>query len=155
MERFVIDVLQQCATVLGACRLLRLSWDEVWGIIYRAVQRGLARKRQRLLPVIGVDEKAFKKGVLPGLSWVGWCCMKNPRGGDSDAGHRPLPTHFKFGKTLVRQKGGFASYRKPLFGLSTLPESGGLVQGSNRKMVLSRSHPTLWRSRLFVQNSYF
>jgi len=32
MERFVIDVLQQCATVLGACRLLQLSWDEVWGV---------------------------------------------------------------------------------------------------------------------------
>ena len=62
MERFVIDVLQQCATVLGACRLLRLSWDEVWGVMQRAVRRGLARKRQRPLPVIGVDEKAFKKG---------------------------------------------------------------------------------------------
>lgn len=62
MERFVIDVLQQCATVLGACRLLRLSWDEVWGVVQRAVRRGLARKRQRPLPVIGVDEKAFKKG---------------------------------------------------------------------------------------------
>ena len=62
MDRFVIDVLQQCATVLGACRLLRLSWDEVWGVVQRAVRRGLARKRQRPLPVIGVDEKAFKKG---------------------------------------------------------------------------------------------
>lgn len=65
MERFVIDVLQQCATVLGACRLLRLSWDEVWGVVQRAVRRGLARKRQQPLPVIGVDEKAFKlkKGI--------------------------------------------------------------------------------------------
>jgi transposase len=62
MEHFVIDVLQQCATVLGACRLLRLSWDEVWGVMRRAVQRGFARKRQRIMPVIGVDEKAFKKG---------------------------------------------------------------------------------------------
>lgn len=120
MERFVIDVLQQCATVLGACRLLRLSWDEVWGI-----QRGLA--------------------VL----------YKESRGGDSDAGHRPLPTHFKFGKTLVCQKGGFASCRKPLSGLSTLPESGGLVQREDRKIALSRSHPTLSLSRLFVQNTHF
>jgi len=62
MERFVIDVLQQCATVMGACRLLGLTWDEVWGVMHRAVRRGLARKRQRVLPVIGVDEKAFKKG---------------------------------------------------------------------------------------------
>jgi transposase len=28
MERLVIDVLTQCATVSGACRLLWLSWDE-------------------------------------------------------------------------------------------------------------------------------
>jgi hypothetical protein len=42
--------IQQCATVLGAFRLLRLSWDEVWGIMPRAVQRGLGRKRQRVLP---------------------------------------------------------------------------------------------------------
>jgi transposase len=62
MERFVIDVLQQCATVLGAFRLLRLSWDEVWGVMHRAVRRDLAWKRQRPLPIIGVDEKAFKKG---------------------------------------------------------------------------------------------
>jgi transposase len=54
--------IQQCATVLGACRLLRLSWDEVWGVMQRAVQQGLGPKRQRVLPVIGMDEKAFKKG---------------------------------------------------------------------------------------------
>jgi transposase len=62
MEGFVIDVLQQCATVMSTCRLLRLSWDEVWSVMQRAVRRGLARKRQRPLSVIGVDEKAFKKG---------------------------------------------------------------------------------------------
>jgi transposase len=62
MERFVIDVLQQCATVQGARRLLRLSWDEVWGVMERSVRRGQARKRQRVTPYVGVDEKAFRKG---------------------------------------------------------------------------------------------
>jgi transposase len=62
MERFVIDVLQQCATITGARRILRLSWDEVHGVMQRAVARGLARKQARPLLAIGVDEKAHRKG---------------------------------------------------------------------------------------------
>lgn len=62
MERWIIDVLQQCATVSGACRLIGLSWDEVFGVMERAVRRGQARKRPQILRQIGVDEKAFRKG---------------------------------------------------------------------------------------------
>jgi transposase len=62
MERFVVDVLMETATVEGAARLLKMSWDEVWGIMERAVERGLARKEGKEIPFIGVDEKAFKKG---------------------------------------------------------------------------------------------
>lgn len=62
MERFAIDVLLQAATVLAATRLLRISWDEAWGIKERAVARGLARKEERVPKYIGVDEKAFRKG---------------------------------------------------------------------------------------------
>ena len=28
LERLIIDVIQQCSTLTGACRLLRISWDE-------------------------------------------------------------------------------------------------------------------------------
>jgi len=62
MERLVIDVLTQCSTVSGACRLMRLSWDEAWGVMDRAVSRGLSRKQRRELAAVGVDEKAFRKG---------------------------------------------------------------------------------------------
>lgn len=62
MERFVIDVLLQAATLEGARRIVRLSWDEVWGIMSRAVRRGLARKPVRSIRHLGVDEKAFRKG---------------------------------------------------------------------------------------------
>lgn len=62
MERLIIDVLQQCTTVEGARRILRISWDEAWGVMERAVARGLARKQQRVIPFFGVDEKAFRKG---------------------------------------------------------------------------------------------
>ena len=62
MERLAIDVLQQCFTIEGARRILRMSWDEVWGIMRRAVMRGQGRKQDRVIPLIGVDEKAFRKG---------------------------------------------------------------------------------------------
>ena len=62
MERWVIEVLLQCATVQGACRLLGLKWDAVWGILRRSVERGQARKEATVIARYGVDEKAFKRG---------------------------------------------------------------------------------------------
>jgi transposase len=41
---------------------LQLSWDEIHGIMERAVKRGLARRQAEDLPKLGVDEKAFRKG---------------------------------------------------------------------------------------------
>ena len=41
---------------------LHLSWDEVHGIMERAVERGLARRKAEEIPQLGVDEKAFRKG---------------------------------------------------------------------------------------------
>lgn len=60
-ERLAIDVLQQC-DVSGATRLLRISWDEAWGLMERAVTRGRARKVRTVVRRIGVDEKAAAKG---------------------------------------------------------------------------------------------
>lgn len=62
MECLVIDVILQCSTLSGACRLLRVSWDEAWGVMARAVVRGQARKKARRIRYVGVDEKAFRKG---------------------------------------------------------------------------------------------
>ena len=41
---------------------LQLSWDEIHGIMERAVKRGLARRQAEEIPQLGVDEKAFRKG---------------------------------------------------------------------------------------------
>ena len=60
-ERLTIDVLGQC-TVTGATKILRLSWDEAWGMMERAVTRGRQRKAPKVVPRIGVDEKAAAKG---------------------------------------------------------------------------------------------
>lgn len=62
LERLVIDLLLQCSTVTGACRIARISWDEAWGVMRRAVARGQARKVATEKRYIGVDEKAFRKG---------------------------------------------------------------------------------------------
>jgi transposase len=62
MERLIIDLIQQCSTVSGACRIAQISWDEAWGVMARAVARGRVRKVARPIPYIGVDEKAFRKG---------------------------------------------------------------------------------------------
>jgi len=62
MEGLIIDVLQQCSTVTGACGLLAVSWDEAFGVMQRAVVRGQVRKEDLPIPYLGVDEKAFRKG---------------------------------------------------------------------------------------------
>lgn len=60
-ERFAIDVLLGCSKKKAAS-LLRVSWDEVHGVMKRAVRRGLEKKTTKPLTKIGIDEKAFRKG---------------------------------------------------------------------------------------------
>ena len=60
-ERFTIDALLEMSAK-GACRLLRLTWDEAAGIMERAVARGLKRRDLAGLRRIGIDEKAVRKG---------------------------------------------------------------------------------------------
>ena len=59
-ERLAIDLLRECS-VKGAAGLLRITWDEAWGIKARAVGRGLSRRTQDIIPHLGVDEKAIAK----------------------------------------------------------------------------------------------
>ena len=61
-ERFAIDVLLATQTVKGAMSVLGTKWDQTWNIIWRAVRRGKQRKEATMMPRIGIDEKAFKKG---------------------------------------------------------------------------------------------
>lgn len=60
-ERLAIDVLREC-DIEGACAILRISWDEAWHLVERAVGRGRKRKARRLPARLGVDEKAVAKG---------------------------------------------------------------------------------------------
>lgn len=60
-ERLAIDWLH-AASQKAVAERLGLSWDEIHGIMERAVRRGLARREALPLNYIGVDEKAFRKG---------------------------------------------------------------------------------------------
>lgn len=61
LERHGIDTLSECSRE-GASRLTGLTWDEVDGIMTRAVARGLQRRGTALPPRVGVDEKqVFKR----------------------------------------------------------------------------------------------
>lgn len=60
-ERLAIDWLGAASQTAVAARL-GLSWDEVHGIMERAVARGMRRRKAEKTPYLGVDEKAFRKG---------------------------------------------------------------------------------------------
>ena len=60
-DRLAIDVLREC-DVLGATKILRVSWDEAWHIAERAVARGLLAKEKLVVPYLAVDEKAVARG---------------------------------------------------------------------------------------------
>lgn len=60
-ERLAIDVLRE-TDVLGATRILRISWDEAHHLMERAVARGLSAKGELGVRRMGVDEKAVAKG---------------------------------------------------------------------------------------------
>ncbi|HEV2238169.1 MAG TPA: ISL3 family transposase [Ktedonobacterales bacterium] len=59
-EALVIDWLQE-ASLAAVSRRVQLSWDEVDGIMSRAVARGLARRQAAAPRRIGVDETSFQK----------------------------------------------------------------------------------------------
>ena len=61
-EAFAIRVLQAARSVEEARKLLCLNWHQVEAIKRRAVERGLARRKDVTIPYIGIDEKQFRSG---------------------------------------------------------------------------------------------
>ncbi len=52
----------KAASQKAVAEQLGLSWDEIHGIMERAVKRGLERRQAEPVRRLGVDEKAFRKG---------------------------------------------------------------------------------------------
>lgn len=60
MEKRCVETLQECSRE-GASRLAGLSWDEIDGVMVRAVERGLSRRSPEMPQRLGIDEKAVFK----------------------------------------------------------------------------------------------
>ena len=60
-EVLAIDMLL-AANVKRAAEILRISWDQAWHLMERAVLRGRTAKGDALPKQIGIDEKAIAKG---------------------------------------------------------------------------------------------
>jgi transposase len=59
-ERLAIHWLLD-ASLSAVARRLRVSWDELDGIMSRAVARGLARRKMERITHLGIDETSFQK----------------------------------------------------------------------------------------------
>jgi len=59
-EAVVIDWLHEASTSAVA-RMLGMSWDEVDGVMSRAVARGMQRRKSQPLHSIGLDETSFQR----------------------------------------------------------------------------------------------
>ena len=59
-EALIIDWLRE-ASISAVARQLDLTWDQVDGVMQRAVQRGLARRQLAVPRRLGVDETSFQK----------------------------------------------------------------------------------------------
>jgi len=60
MEALVIAWLRE-ASILAVARQLDLTWDQVDGVMQRAVRRGLARRKLQVPRRLGVDETSFQR----------------------------------------------------------------------------------------------
>lgn len=60
-EAVVIAWLRSLASIKAVAEQLRLSWDEVDGIVQRAVARGLLRRQRLPVRHLGIDETSFQR----------------------------------------------------------------------------------------------
>lgn len=60
MEALIIDWLQE-ASILAVARRMDLTWDQIDGVMQRAVRRGLARRKLEGIRRVGVDETSFQR----------------------------------------------------------------------------------------------
>ena len=60
-EAIAIEWLKR-ASQKAVAEQMKLSWHEIHGIMRRAVQRGLRRRKMQPIAHLGIDEKAFRTG---------------------------------------------------------------------------------------------
>src|SRR5262249_59612410 len=91
-EALAIEWLKE-ASQKAVGEQLGLSWDEIHGLMERAVKRGLERREAESVSKIGVDEKAFRKGhsyftLVNDLVAGGGLFVRGRGGGGRRGGHQ-------------------------------------------------------------------
>jgi transposase len=62
-ERLGIEILKE-TNIQGARQILRISWDEAWNLMARAVRRGKKAKRKRICQQIGAMRNRRGRGII-------------------------------------------------------------------------------------------
>ena len=62
LAQAVIIWLQACGNVTKVAEIMRLDWQTVNNIMKAAVERGLLRREDAVIELVGIDEKSFRRG---------------------------------------------------------------------------------------------
>ena len=62
-ERLAIQMLKSSANRNQTAKVLRVSWGQLNRIMSQAVARGFSRRKNEIIPSIGMDEKSFLSGL--------------------------------------------------------------------------------------------
>jgi transposase len=134
-ERLAIAVLKE-TNIEGAGKILRISWDEAWHIMDRAVERGRKRKRRGVIKKMGVDEKSLGKGHNY-LTLVYDLDRVTVEDIEDDRRKESLDAYF--GRLRPRQKAKIEAIATDIWDpyLASIREH---VPGSEEKLVFDRYH---------------
>lgn len=134
-EALAIDVLL-ATNVKRAAQILRISWDQAWHLMERAVLRGRAAKGDELPSLIGVDEKAIAKGhqYMTLVCDLGESTVEYIGEGRKE---ESLAAYFKaFGPERCSEIEAISLDMWPAFINACMAQ----VPGADRKMVFDRFH---------------
>jgi transposase len=134
-ERFAIEVLRH-TTIQAGRQILRISWDEAWHVMERAVQRGLRRKPERIIAQLGVDEKS----VGSGQDYVTVVCdLERSTVEEVTEGNNCRSLQIYFEGLTDKQREGIEAVAMDMAGGYIKAVSGSLPEG-REKIVFDRFH---------------
>lgn len=134
-ERFAIEVLSHSPIEAGR-KILRISWDEAWHLMERAVQRGEGRKPKRIIALLGVDEKS----VGSGQDYVTVVCdLERGTVEEVTEGNNCASLQRYFEGLTAEQREGIEAVAMDMAGGYINAVSGSLAKG-REKIVFDRYH---------------
>lgn len=134
-ERFAIEVLSHTPIEAGR-QILRISWDEAWHVMERAVERGMRRKPERIIAQLGVDEKSAGSGQ----DYVTVVCdLKRATVEEVTEGNNCRSLEIYFDGLTAKQREGIEVVAMDMAGGYINAVSGRLPEG-REKIVFDRFH---------------